>query len=376
MMRRREFLSAGLVGAAGTVLLPRRGRCAGPREAKDAPPLFFDGLILSPEEGAGWEELGRSGISGFIWDVSAVEERNGKFVRPFLPCLRSIAAAGKFLRENPWGLSLATRGTDIPEARRRMRTAVFLQFQSCEPFEDDLELLRVFHDLGLRVCQVTHHASNAFGGGSLERQWTGLTELGFRAIAMMNALGIIPDLAHGNDILCRDVLRTSTKPVVASHTCCRAIVPNARCITDEAIKGIADSGGLIAIMPLSFWITREPVPTVDHYIAHLEHVIKAGGIDAVGLANDEPVAGSIEAAKLGNDNAKAVKLDLDWWKEQRAAGILGFEELPAHAIIPELNDARRMFTIQAALEKKGHTTGQVEKIMGLNWLRVLTQALG
>jgi len=376
VMRRREFLSVGLIGAAGTVLLPRRGRCARPREAKDAPPLFFDGLILSPEEGAGWEDLGRSGLSGFIWDVSAVEKKEGRFVRPFLPCLRSIAAANSFLRDNRWGLSLATRGTDIPKERGAGRTAVFLQFQSCEPFEGDLELMAVFHDLGLRVCQVTHHATNAFGGGSLERQWTGLTALGFRAIEMMNVLSIIPDLSHGNEVLCRDVLRTSTKPVVASHTCCRAIVPNARCITDEAIRGIADSGGMVAIMPLSFWITREPAPTVDHYIAHLEHVIKVGGIDAVGLASDEPVAGSVEAARLGNDNAKAVQLDLPWWEQQRAAGIMGFEELPAHAVIPELNDARRMFTIQAALEKKGYTTGPIEKIMGLNWLRVLTKALG
>jgi membrane dipeptidase len=359
----------------GTFLRPGRGRRAR-TEAGNAPPLFFDGLILSPEGDTGWADLGRSGLSGFLWDVSAGEERNGDFVRPFLPCLRSIASAGSFLRENPWGLTLATKGTDVPGSRRLGRTAVFLQFQSCEPFEDDLKLMRVFHDLGLRVCQVTHHSTNAFGGGSLERRWTGLTELGSRAVAMMNGLGIIPDLAHANEVLCRDVLRTSKKPVVASHTCCRTIVPNARCITDEAIKGIADSGGLVAIMPLSFWITREPVPTVGHYIAHLEHVIKVGGIDAVGLANDEPIAGSVEAAKLGNDNAKAVRLDLPWWEQQRAAGIMGFEELPAHAVIPELNHARRMFSIQAALEKKGYPTGPIEKIMGGNWLRVLTQALG
>jgi len=373
-MKRREFLASGIIGAAGAVL-PARGmrmRAAGDQSAS---PLFFDGLILSPEEGGSWQDVERSGLAGFIWDVSAVEEKDGKFVRPFLPCLKSIAAAGRFLRENPWGLTLAEKGREIAEIRKAGKTAVFLQFQSCEPFEADLGLMDVFRDLGLRVCQLTHHATNAFGGGSLERTWTGLTKLGFQAVERMDALGIVPDLSHGNEVLCRDVLRTSRKPVVASHTACRAIVPNARCITDEAIKGVADSGGIVGIFPLSFWITRDPVPTVDHYIAHLEHVIRVGGIDAVGIANDEPVGGSVDAAKLGNDNAKAVELDMPWWKKQQAAGIMGFDELPKHAVIPELNDVRRLFTIQEALERKRFPAASIEKIMGRNWVRVLTEAL-
>jgi membrane dipeptidase len=233
----------------------------------------------------------------------------------------------------------------------------------------------VFYELGLRICQVTHHSTNPFGGGSIEKLWTGLTEIGFKAIEKMNELNIIPDLSHGNEVLCRDILKTSKKPVVASHTCCRTIVQNARCITDPVIKGIADSGGLVAIMPLSWWITNDPVPTVDHYVSHLEHVIKIGGIDAVGLSHDQTVAGNLEAAKLNNDNAEAIKLSLEWWKRQQAAGVMGFEELPKHSIIPELNNVRRMFTIQAALEKKGYASAQIEKIMGLNWVRVLTQCL-
>jgi membrane dipeptidase len=374
-MRRRDLLSAGLAWAAGAVL-PGRGRRAFRLEDREAPPLFFDGLILSPEGAGSWDDIKGSGLSGFLWDVSAVEGKQGKFVRPFLPCFKSIAAAVRLLRENPWGLTLAIKGSGIAEARRAGRAAVFLQFQSCEPFEGDLGLMEGFRDLGLRVCQVTHHATNAFGGGSLERTWTGLTKLGFEAVERMDALGIVPDLSHGNEVLCRDVLRTSRRPVVASHTSCRSIVPNARCITDEAIRGVADSGGIVGIFPLSFWITRDPVPTVDHYVEHLEHVIRVGGIDAAGLANDEPAAGSVEAARLGNDNAKAVELDLPWWKGQRAAGILGFDELPKHAVIPELNDVRRLFTIRTALERKRFPAAAIEKIMGGNWVRVLTEALG
>ena len=384
MMKRREFLSKGIAGAAGSFLFAPAGRNVFSQEKADlssiaesrkSHPLYFDGLILSLENTKNKEDFKDSGLSGFIWDVSFVEEKDGKYVRLFLPCLKSIARANKLLRENDGGLFLATKGSQIMEARQSGKTAVFLQFQSCEPFTDDLELMAAFYELGLRICQVTHHSTNPFGGGSIEKEWTGLTERGFKAIEKMNDLNIIPDLSHGNEILCQDILKASKKPVVSSHTCCRAIVNNARCITDPVIKGIADSGGLVAIMPLSWWITNDPVPTVDHYLQHLEHVINVGGIEAVGLSHDQTIAGNLEAAKLNNDNAEAVKLSLGWWKKQQAAGVMGFEELPKHSIIPELNNVRRLFAIQTALEKKGYTSAQIEKIMGLNWVRVLTQCL-
>jgi len=385
MMKRREFISKGIVGATSSFLfVPAKKNLFSQEktnlsliaEENKSQPLYFDGLILSIEDAKNGEDFRKSGLSGFIWDVSAVEEKDGKYIRPFLPSLKSIARANKILRENDWQLFLATKGSQIPEARQNGKIAIFLQFQSCEPFRDDLDLMRVFYELGLRICQVTHHSTNPFGGGSIEKQWTGLTEIGFKAIENMNALNIIPDLSHGNEILCQDILKTSKKPVIASHTCCRAIVNNARCITDPVIKGVADSGGVVAIMPLSFWITNDPVPTVDHYLSHLEHIIKIGGIDAVALSNDDTIAGNIDAAKLNNNNEEAIKLDLDWWKRQQAAGIMGFEDLPKHCVIPELNNVRRFFTIQTALEKKGYSSTEIEKIMGLNWLRVLTQCLG
>jgi membrane dipeptidase len=385
MMKRREFLAKGLRGAGSSLLLLSTGRTLFsqkksfyPRiwDARKTHPLYFDGLILNADSSEVQDAYQKSGLSGFIWDVSFVEEKDGKYVRLFLPCLKSIARANKTLRENEIGLFLATKGSQIQKARKSGKTAVFLQFQSCEPFTDDVDLMEVFYEMGLRICQVTHHSTNPFGGGSLEKHWTGLTDIGFKAIEKMDDLNIIPDLSHGNEVLCKDVLKTSTKSVVVSHTCCRAIVNNARCITDDIIRGVADSGGVVAIMPLSFWITTDPVPTVDHYLSHIEHVIKIGGIGSVGLSHDATVAGNLEAAKHGNDNAKAVAPSLPWWKKQQEAGILGFEELPKHSIIPELNNVRRHFTIQVALEKKGYTTAQIEKIMGKNWERVLTQRFG
>ena len=192
---------------------------------------------------------------------------------------------------------LATKGSQILEARRTGRTAVFLQFQSAESLSEDVETMDAFYELGLRVLQYTHHYDNAYSGGVLVKEWKGLTELGRKALERMNALGIVPDISHGNEVMGLEVCRLTKKPVIVSHTGCRALVNNARCVTDSVIRAVADTGGVVGIFSMSFWLTDEHVPTVDSYIRQLEHVIQIGGIDAVGVSNDYDVAGDAAAAK-------------------------------------------------------------------------------
>ncbi|MBN1224956.1 MAG: membrane dipeptidase [Candidatus Aminicenantes bacterium] len=380
-MKRREFISKSLGVLAGSTLMGF-GKTAHSQShsfveeishERAGHPLYFDGMtFFRPVR----DDLRNSGLSGLIWDVSKVELLDGKFVRRMIPCLKSIASANKLLRENDLGLFLATRGSQIKEAHLNGKFAVFLQFQSLEPMAEDIGMIDIFYEMGLRVLQMTHHYGNPFAGGCLvkEQEWTGLTEIGVQAVAKMNELGIVPDISHGNENLVLDVCRRSTKPVIISHTGCRALVNNARCVPDSGIRAIAETGGVVGIFSMSFWLTQDPVPTVDSYIRQLEHVIKVGGIDTVGISNDYDIAGHLEAAALNNNNDEVAKAYYPWWKQH--AGVLGFDELPKHAVIPELNDIRRFTTIQHALEKRGFTSIQIEKVMGGNWVRVLTESLG
>lgn len=370
-MKRRDFISTSVTAAASSAFFMRSRASLRAPEQEQPHPLYFDGLtILSGNK----EDLKKSGLSGFIWDVSAGKMIEGKFVRELAPSLKSLAQTHKFLRDNDRGLFLATKGSQVRQGFDQGKVAVFLQFQGAEPITADLEVMDAFYEFGLRILQLTHHYGNIFSGGCLVKDWTGLTELGFRAVEKMNALGIVPDLSHGNELMALDVLKTSKKPVIISHTGCRALVNNARCAPDSVIRGVADSGGVVGIFAMSFWLTTETVPTVDSYIAQLEHVIKVGGIDSVGISNDFPIAGDPGALSVKNDNAKAVQNYFPWWKQH--AGVLGFDELPKHCVIPELNSVRRFFTIQTALEKKGYESTVIEKIMGGNWVRVLTESLG
>jgi membrane dipeptidase len=371
---RRQFLghSLALTGAAA---LGNRRTLARQRPAIP----YVDGLsFLGPDPA----DVARSGLSAFILDVSSVaqvktEDGSIRYFRSFEACAQSMTTMRRTLAEGAIpGAFLAVRGSEIGPAFRAGRTAIFFQLQGAEPIGDQLWRLELFHELGLRVQQITHHNDNAWGGGAIERTWTGLTKVGTTGIERLNALNIIPDISHASDTTALDVLRVSRKPVVLSHGAARALVKNARCAPDDVIRGIGASGGVMGIFMMSMWLTSDATPTVDAYVRQIKHVVNVAGIDAAGIANDYPLAGELAAVKAGNDNARVIANYYPWWDSVAKQGVLGFDHRPAHVVIPELNNVRRMFLIHDALERGGFNAGAVEKIMGGNWIRVLRDTLG
>jgi membrane dipeptidase len=371
---RRDFLQTASMMTALYPLMNAQAKAQNPPRMP-----YVDGLCLAIPETED-TDFPASGLTALIADVSAVSQLKTtdgsiRYTRTYEACLRSIVEARQKLRTRK-NAFLATQGREVKAAFGSGKTAVFLQFQGCEPIGEDLSRMDLFYELGLRVLQITHHNNNSFGGGCIEKNWTGLTKLGREGVEKMNALGMIPDLSHASHVTALEVLKASKKPVILSHGACRALVNNARCTPDEVIRGIADSGGAMGIFMMSFWLTTDAEPGVDALIKQLRHVIKVGGIEAVGIANDYTLRGEMSLAKLNNNNAEGIKNYLPWWDSVAKQGVSGFDQRPAHVVIPELNNIRRMFTIHAALEKNGFKAAEIEKIMGGNWIRVLTASLG
>ena len=373
---RRSFLAAAAATGAAALWYPESVL------GQASPPYpYVDGLCALPSD---LSDIGRSGLSSFILDVSSVapvetEDGTIRYYRSFDASVQSLVAYRRRLMNGDIpGAFLATRGSQIRDAFERDRTAVFLQFQGAQPLEGDLWRVDLFYELGLRILQLTHHNANPFAGGALDTKPSGLTDLGRDLVARMNELGIIPDISHGSDATSLQVAQLSTAPVILSHGAARSLVPNARCAPDEVIRAVAETGGVMGIFMMSFWLTDDPVPGVEHLIAQLRHVANVGGIEAVGIANDYPVSGEANLAALGNDNAEGVKAYHPWWSSLAEEGIMGFDagRLPEHVVIPELNNVRRMFVIDEALGRAGFSSRDRERIMGGNWIRVLEESLG
>ena len=368
---RRDFLKTAPLLAVVAATANARAK----PERADFP--LVDGLCLDILERP--QDIRASGLTALVADVSDGEvvkaaDGSARYQRTLAATLRSVVATRRKLRQTP-DVFHATDGRQINEAFKTGKTAVFMQVQGGgEIVGEDLSRLDLLRELGLRVFQITHHHNNPLGGGGIERTPTGLTKLGFEAVGRMNALGLVPDLSHASDQTGLDTLKASKKPVVVSHGAARALVNNARCTPDEVIRGVATSGGVMGIFMMSFWLTADAVPTVESYLRQIRHVIKVGGIDAVGVSNDFPLSGERTLIKANGDNAEAVKSYLPWWDSIAKMGVLGFDRRPTHVAIPELNNIRRVRLIREALERGGFKSGEVEKIMGGNWMRVLTEA--
>lgn len=380
LINRRQLIK-GL--AAGTVL-SQLGPL--PALASENKRLFVDGLCFLPDDLA---DLGASGIDAYLCDISAIEamkqtDGTTNYKRTYQACIKSISATKIRVEANSDKLILGLNANDINRAKQSDRTAVFFQIQGADCVEgsinNGLSQVDEFHAKGLRALQLTHHYGNQFSGGALDNDASGglnlpLTQAGEALINKLNDNHILVDVSHSSPQAALDTARVSRSPIVQSHGAVRALVNHARCSPDEVIKAIADTGGLFGVFMMSFWLTNDKVPTVDHYINHLKHVANVGGIDAVAIANDYPLRGQKNLLKLNNNNAEGVKQYLSWWHSLREKNVLGYDIEPEHVVIPELNDIDRMNRIDLALSKAGFSSNDRDKIMGQNWQRVLSDVL-
>lgn len=364
-MRRRDAMAA--LAAFACV-----GTARGATSKKSGP--YVDGMSFLPNNPA---DLRASGLDAFICDVSKGKmdtdaAGNSFYHRTFELCDESIAAASARIRSDFPGLGIALKGKDLAADRP---VAIF-QFQGCEPIGTDLSRIAYFRDKSLRILQLTHNESNAFATAYTdERSGVGLSPLGIEGVREMNRVGLIPDVSHASEATALETVKLSKTPTILSHGACRALLNHPRAATDRMIRAVAESGGVFGVFMMSFWLTDAPVPTPDHYVAHIRHAVKLAGIDAVGIANDYAMEG-LQAEGRPFDNSRDMPGSYHgWWESNRKRGIPGFGPLPQHAVIPEFNTIDRMALIHRALLRGGFKSSEADKIMGGNWTRFFRENL-
>ena len=175
---------------------------------------------------------------------------------------------------------------DTPDAVLRARqtnaVAIMPALEGADALEGDIDKLYAMYDNGLRLVQLIHFRNNELGH---TQTWPyspgGLTEFGRLVVQEANRLGLIIDLAHANEETIADVLALSVHPVIFSHGGVRKFTQHDRAVTDEQIRAIAAKGGIIGIWPHGRHL-RDVAEMVDY----MEHVIRVGGIDHVGIGSD------------------------------------------------------------------------------------------
>lgn len=156
--------------------------------------------------------------------------------------------------------------------------------QEWNSVRDELRLIPLFHELGIRMMHLTYNRRNPIGDGAGEPHDGGLSDFGKAAVAEMNRAGVIVDVAHSGWETAADAARASAKPMVASHTTCATVYEHFRGKPDATIKAICDTGGYVGMCCIPRFLGGRG--DLNALLDHLDHVIKTFGPDHAAIGTD------------------------------------------------------------------------------------------
>ena len=332
-----------------------------------------------------WEDISQRTPKGNFDFVRATEGGlNAPFMSIYIPSEYEAKGGGKALADTlinmvegfasrwPKLCAVATSVSDVTRLFKRGRISLCLGMENGTPIEHDLSNVRYFYDRGIRYITLAHGEHNHISDSSYDstRVWKGLSPFGRQVVREMNRVGVMVDVSHIYDDAFREVINISKAPVIASHSSCRAFTPGfERNMSDDMIRLLAKNQGVIMInfgnsflnsdyqlIEGQIWsylsshklrfndpeaqayirqfLKDNPLPkvTVADVAAHIDHVVKLVGVDYVGLGSDFDGVGDM---------------------------------------LPEgLRDVSHYPNIIFELLKKGFSDKDIEKICGLNLLRV------
>lgn len=323
--------------------------------------LVFDALSLYyVVHGEYLERMEQGGVNATI-----ITAQDG--MGTFAGCCKAIDTILEEIRAHPDRMLQALSASDVRKAKAEGKIAIILGFQDARAIEEELAYLRTFHRLGLRVLQLTYTGANFLGDGCGERTNRGLTYWGMDVVAECNRLRILVDVSHCGEQVSLDACRLSKAPVVCTHANALALCPSGRNKSDEVLRAVADTGGVVGVTPLPRFVASQGRATLDQLVDHIDHMVKVMGVEHVGIGCDFTEylreKGSI------NERARVWRIrrpDIfgtvdDFYNLPYAEGLEGIAKLP---------------NLTEALCRRGYSDDAVEKILGANFLRVFEEVVG
>jgi membrane dipeptidase len=352
----------------------------------DVPSRTVDGFDIGPRASDGHTDIvrlkeGGVGAQFFAAYVDSEYVKGNRSADRALAMIDTIRhdITGRY----PKDFMLSTSVKDIEEAHRQGKIAALIGIEGGHAIQDNLGLLRDYYVLGVRYMTLTHTNTNSWADSSGDianaqvKHHNGLTDFGKDVVREMNRLGMMVDISHVADKTFYDALEVSTAPIFASHSSCRALTNAPRNMTDPMIIALAKKGGVVQVNFNCAFISekyregeaaiskqvneryeRETAgkklneqqenivknriraelglkpPTLADVVAHIDHIRKIAGVDAIGIGSD-------------------------------------FDGVPC---VPEgLEDVTKYPNLTRALLEKGYTAEDIKKIYGGNFLRVMRQ---
>ena len=270
--------------------------------------------------------------------------------------LRMIEAAHRIAEANADEVALCTTGQEIRAAVDSGRIALVLALEGCPQVDDDVELLQTAARLGVRVVSFAHWGRSALADGSGEdAAGSRLTRAGVEALALVEELGVVLDISHLGAGGLAHVLEIARRPVMATHSSARALHDHHRNLTDDQLRGVAATGGVVCVNFFAGFLGADA--TVSLLADHVEHVASVVGMDHVGIGPD-------------------FVFELFDEKIPLCDRPLILEGMDVMACVPGLEGPSGLPLLTDELVSRGMSADDVGKVLGGNVLRLFDTELG
>lgn len=261
----------------------------------------------------------------------------------------------------------ARTADDIRAAHAAGEQAVWGLVQTNELRPGDLDLIDAAHALGvLHTVDCAYNVMNFIGTGCTERYDAGLSHFGRDFVRRCNSVGVIVDTAHTGRQTTLDVCAASNAPVIATHTSASAVFKHDRAKSDEEIRAIAGTGGVIGVYVVPFFLAgpETPNPTIELFLDHVDHISALVGPEHVAIGTDWPMAmpHHVQQKVFGD--------------QQSAFGFRDEHHIDVTLTLDGFRDYRDMVNLTRGLVARGYTDDQLKGILGENFLRIFEQVNG
>lgn len=299
------------------------------------------------------------------WDASGITAGSRPMpVGSYEPLVRSCSVYLAAFDRLPW-LTKALSASDIRRAKIEGKHAGFFYCQPHTSLSPDLGILDLAYDMGLRMLQLTYNKMDFVGSGCTERTDGGLSSYGLRVVTRLNELGIIVDTSHCGPRTTLDACRFSTRPVMACHTSAADLFYHARAKSDEEIKAIAATDGVIGVYAVPFFLAPAGQGTIETMLDHVRYIADLVGWRHVGIGTDWPmqmpkwlVSIALKPLLLESGFRESDIADLN------CDNLVGFD------------DYRDFPNIVRGLVKHRFSDEQIQGVLGENFLRVFELVCG
>jgi len=246
---------------------------------------------------------------------------------------------------------------DLANVHGSGRAGILIGLQTSSHFHT-LDDVNQFYWLGQRVSQLTYNSRNMIGNGSTERVDGGISDFGVAIVERMNEIGMAVDVSHSGDRTTLDACEVSSRPVLFTHSNSRVLSGgHPRTKTDEAIRAMAATGGVMGITGVRMFVKDSEPTTIEDYIDHFDHVRDLIGVEHLGVGSDVDLHGYDDMAPDEYEALKSAYKDSYAFRDK--------------IDIEGVDHPKRMFDLTEALIRRGYTDDHIRGILGGNFQRVL-----